>query len=129
MSPSGLEQDQSLAQPFHDGTALVRTHRLTQSRPSPGLAQLRFNPVEMLDLSHHPARAPRCLLQCVVELAPGMRPATREFDAIVAVGMRAVGAIAIALEHALELRPHHPKQTVRAPARLPVVEDIFAWPA
>src|SRR5215213_9047002 len=107
MLSAGFEPDQSFAQPFHDWTALVRTSGLTQGRASPGLAQLRFNPVEMLDLSHHPARTPRCLLQRLVELAPGMGPATREFDILMALGVRTVSAIAVALNHALELRPHH----------------------
>jgi len=98
-----FEANQRPPDPLHNGSALMRAHRLPQSRTGLLVAQDRLDPIEVLDLMQEPAAHPGGLFPGLIEPAPDMSPAPGQGNGTVAsLGKRGVSGVAVALDGAFE---------------------------
>src|SRR5580658_131998 len=129
MLSAALEPKKGALQALDDGPALMGANSFAQSGAGSLFPQSGFNPVEVLDLPHHPTCRFGRLFQGLMELSSHMRPAAGQFNGSVApVGKRTVGGVAVALHGPFEVNRNDVAQALRRPAGFPAIKHIAPRP-
>ena len=97
-----------------------------QVRADSAFPHLLFEVIEVSDLAQDPGGPQGRVFAGLVEVAPGMGPATDQLDVLPVLGKARVGRVTIALHVATEVGGHDLGQALGRAARLPVEKGVAA---